>query len=92
MTLKALWLRYYAWFAGGLLAGFGIALLPLTSNVLYWSHAHSAGFDQALFGGCGNLTPGLILLAIVASLSIQSLIGTYTMWFILHVFGTYWAS
>lgn len=61
--------KYFLWCIGGLFSGTGLATFPLITNTLYWSQPKDAGKNQGIFGGLGNISPGLFLIVIVGILT-----------------------
>ena len=55
-------MTYFCWLTGGILNGFGVALSPMSINVMFWSKKEESGYNQAIFGGLGNLTVGIFAL------------------------------
>lgn len=53
-----LW-SYYCLLISAILAGFGIAIFPMIISVLFWSDKFSSGYNQSIYAGLGNLSPGV---------------------------------
>ncbi len=72
-----------------LLCGCGIATFSVgISQVSYWFPRSEQGRALAIFGGVGNLGPGLFSLLIPLALSSIGLGGSYLVWLVLLVIGT----
>ncbi len=73
----------------GLLCGCGIATFSVgISQVSYWFPQSRQGSALAVFGGVGNLAPGLFSLLIPAAIGTLSLAGSYLAWFAFLLCGT----
>jgi NNP family nitrate/nitrite transporter-like MFS transporter len=76
-----------------LLSGCGIAIFSVgASQVAYWYPKNQQGVALALFGGIGNLAPGLFSMIIPIALVTIGLAWSYTAWLGLLLTGTvaYW--
>ncbi len=76
-----------------LLSGCGIAIFSVgASQVAYWYPKKQQGVALALFGGIGNLAPGLFSMVIPIALTTIGLAWSYTAWLGLLLTGTvaYW--
>jgi len=73
----------------GLLCGCGIAGFSVgISQVSYWYPQKRQGFALAIFGGVGNLAPGMFSLILPFALTSLGLAGSYLSWLGLLVTGT----
>ena len=73
----------------GLLSGCGIAGFSVgISQVSYWFPQKKQGRALALFGGIGNLAPGIFSLILPIALAGLGLAGSYLTWLALLVAGT----
>ncbi|HYL34367.1 MAG TPA: MFS transporter [Bryobacteraceae bacterium] len=73
----------------GLLCGCGIAGFSVgISQVSYWYPQNQQGRALALFGGIGNLAPGMFSLVLPIALAGLGLAGSYLVWLGLLVTGT----
>ena len=71
------------------LCGCGIATFSVgISQVSYWFPQNKQGRALAIFGGCGNLAPGLFSLLLPLALAAWGLAGSYVAWSILLLAGT----
>lgn len=71
-----------------LLCGCGIATFSVgASQVAYWFSQKKQGSALAIFGGIGNLAPGLFSFLIPIALSYLGLSGSYLMWLALLATG-----
>jgi NNP family nitrate/nitrite transporter-like MFS transporter len=77
----------------GLFCGCGIATFSVgISQVAYWFPQRRQGSALAIYGGVGNLAPGLFSLILPFALAGLGLAGSYIAWLIFLVAGTaaYW--
>ncbi len=73
----------------GLLSGCGIATFsPGISQTAFWFPKARQGLALGIFGGLGNLAPGIFVLLMPLALSHLGLTGTYEIWLALLVTGT----
>ncbi len=73
----------------GMLSGCGIATFTVgISQVAYWFPQHTQGRALAIFGGVGNLAPGIFSLLMPVALSRWGLSGCYLAWSSLLAIGT----
>jgi len=56
--------NYLGLIIGGLIAGAGIAVFPMISNVVFWNKENNSGWMQNIFGGVGNFFPGVFQIVI----------------------------
>ncbi|EGT3615566.1 MFS transporter [Clostridium perfringens] len=81
---------YYLLFALGLLSGCGIATFSVgVSQVSYWFPKSKQGVALGMYGGIGNLAPGIFALLIPnLALPLLGLPGSYLAWLIFLIVGT----
>ncbi|HHD2751964.1 TPA: nitrate/nitrite transporter [Clostridium perfringens] len=81
---------YYLLFALGLLSGCGIATFSVgVSQASYWFPKSKQGVALGLYGGIGNLAPGIFALLIPnLALPLLGLPGSYLAWLIFLIVGT----
>lgn len=81
---------YYLLFALGLLSGCGIATFSVgVSQASYWFPKSKQGVALGIYGGVGNLAPGIFALLIPnLALPILGLPGSYLAWLIFLIVGT----
>ncbi|WP_283689770.1 MFS transporter [Clostridium perfringens] len=81
---------YYLLFALGLLSGCGIATFSVgVSQASYWFPKSKQGVALGIYGGVGNLAPGIFALLIPnLSLPLLGLPGSYLAWLIFLIVGT----
>ena len=81
---------YYLLFALGLLSGCGIATFSVgVSQASYWFPKSKQGVALGIYGGVGNLAPGIFALLIPnLALPLLGLPGSYLAWLILLIVGT----
>jgi MFS transporter, NNP family, nitrate/nitrite transporter len=73
----------------GLLSGCGIATFSVgISQASYWFPRHRQGRALAIYGGIGNLAPGLFSFIIPIALTSIGLTGSYLAWLIFLLAGT----
>lgn len=73
----------------GTLSGAGIATFsPGVNLTSYWSRKNTQGRDLGIYGGFGNLAPGIFTLIIPTALLEVGLPGAYATWLVLLVIGT----
>ncbi|MBT4964072.1 MAG: MFS transporter [Francisellaceae bacterium] len=80
--------EYYAWLAAGAAAGSGIAVFPSgVGNTTYWNPRNESGKKQGIFGGVGNLAPGIFALSMPLVMNAvggaNGVANTYVIWFAL---------
>ena len=81
---------YYLLFALGLLSGCGIATFSVgVSQASYWFPKSKQGVALGIYGGVGNLAPGIFALLIPnLALPLLGLPGSYLAWLIFLIVGT----
>ncbi|RUR38075.1 MFS transporter [Clostridium perfringens] len=81
---------YYLLFALGLLSGCGIATFSVgVSQASYWFPKSKQGVALGIYGGIGNLAPGIFALLIPnLALPLLGLPGSYLAWLIFLIVGT----
>lgn len=81
---------YYLLFALGLLSGCGIATFSVgVSQASYWFQKSKQGVALGIYGGVGNLAPGIFALLIPnLALPLLGLPGSYLAWLIFLIVGT----
>ena len=81
---------YYLLFALGLLSGCGIATFSVgVSQASYWFPKNKQGVALGIYGGVGNLAPGIFALLIPnLALPLLGLPGSYLAWLIFLIVGT----
>ncbi|MDM0981206.1 MFS transporter [Clostridium perfringens] len=81
---------YYLLFALGLLSGCGIATFSVgVSQASYWFPQSKQGVALGIYGGVGNLAPGIFALLIPnLALPLLGLPGSYLAWLIFLIVGT----
>ncbi|WP_300260729.1 MFS transporter [Clostridium sp.] len=81
---------YYLLFALGLLSGCGIATFSVgVSQASYWFPKNKQGIALGIYGGVGNLAPGIFALLIPnLALPLLGLPGSYLAWLIFLIVGT----
>lgn len=81
---------YYLLFALGLLSGCGIATFSAgVSQASYWFPKSKQGVALGIYGGVGNLAPGIFALLIPnLALPLLGLPGSYLAWLIFLIVGT----
>ncbi|MDV5115293.1 MFS transporter [Clostridium perfringens] len=81
---------YYLLFALGLLSGCGIATFSVgVSQASYWIPKSKQGVALGIYGGVGNLAPGIFALLIPnLALPLLGLPGSYLAWLIFLIVGT----
>lgn len=81
---------YYLLFALGLLSGCGIATFSVgVSQASYWFPKSKQGVALGIYGGVGNLSPGIFALLIPnLALPLLGLPGSYLAWLIFLIVGT----
>ena len=81
---------YYLLFALGLLSGCGIATFSVgVSQASYWFPKSKQGVALGVYGGVGNLAPGIFALLIPnLALPLLGLPGSYLAWLIFLIVGT----
>ncbi|MDK0967132.1 MFS transporter [Clostridium perfringens] len=81
---------YYLLFALGLLSGCGIATFSVgVSQASYWFPKSKQGIALGIYGGVGNLAPGIFALLIPnLALPLLGLPGSYLAWLIFLIVGT----
>lgn len=73
----------------GLLSGCGIATFsPGISQTAFWFPKSRQGLSLGIFGGLGNLAPGLFVLLMPLALAHVGLTGAYEVWLTLLIAGT----
>lgn len=86
-SLTAAW--YPALLALGMLCGCGIATFSVgISQVSYWHRQRQQGRALALFGGLGNVAPGIFTLVLPFALGQWGLATSYVAWFVMLLAGT----
>jgi NNP family nitrate/nitrite transporter-like MFS transporter len=74
----------------GVLCGCGIATFSVgISQVAYWFPQRRQGKALAVYAGVGNIAPGLFSLVIPLALGSLGLAGTYLLWMLFLVVGTF---
>lgn len=73
----------------GALSGCGIATFSVgISQTSYWHPKDKQGIALGIYGGVGNLAPGIFTLILPLALTAAGLAGAYLIWLILLVLGT----
>lgn len=73
----------------GALSGCGIATFSVgIGQVSYWSPKSKQGSALGIYGGVGNLAPGIFTLILPLALTAAGLAGAYLIWLFLLIFGT----
>jgi NNP family nitrate/nitrite transporter-like MFS transporter len=73
----------------GALSGCGIATFSVgISQASYWSPKSKQGSALGIYGGVGNLAPGIFTLILPLALTAAGLAGAYLIWLLLLVAGT----
>ncbi len=76
---------YWGWIFSGIVAGSGIAIFTMTINVLFWSQTSNAGYAQSIFGGIGNMIPGVFAFIIPIVSTGWTLFDAYIFWMCITV-------
>ncbi len=76
---------YWGWIISGIVAGSGIAIFTMTINVLFWSQTASSGYAQSIFGGIGNMIPGIFAFVIPIVSTGWTLFDAYIFWMCITV-------
>jgi len=73
----------------GALSGCGIATFSVgISQASYWSPKAKQGYALGIYGGVGNLAPGIFTLILPLALTAAGLAGAYLIWLSLLILGT----
>lgn len=73
----------------GALSGCGIATFSVgISQASYWTPKAKQGYALGIYGGVGNLAPGIFTLILPLALTAAGLAGAYLIWLSLLIFGT----
>jgi len=73
----------------GALSGCGIATFSVgISQASYWTPKAKQGYALGIYGGVGNLAPGIFTLVLPLALTAAGLAGAYLIWLCLLILGT----
>lgn len=73
----------------GLLGGAGVATFSVgVPQTNYWFPKNKQGFAAGVYGGLGNLAPGIFGLVLPLVLALYGLANTYLIWLVILVIGT----
>ncbi|MBY7143104.1 MFS transporter [Virgibacillus sp. NKC19-3] len=73
----------------GLLGGAGVATFSVgVPQTNYWFPTNKHGFSSGVYGGLGNLAPGIFSLILPTILALYGLANTYLIWLLFLIAGT----
>lgn len=73
----------------GFMSGCGVATFSVgVPQVSYWQPKNRQGIALGIFGGVGNMAPGLFTLILPFAIGALGLAGSYLAWFVFLVIGT----
>ena len=73
----------------GFMCGFGVASFSVgIPQVSYWYPQNRQGTALGIYGGVGNLAPGIFTLALPFAIAAFGLTGAYLIWFMIFLIGT----
>lgn len=83
------WSMYPLILLPGALSGCGIATFSVgISQASYWTPKAKQGYALGIYGGVGNLAPGIFTLILPLALTVAGLAGAYLIWLSLLILGT----